>query len=444
MPKKRKLGGERGSDDDDDEEEYRESDEAESKDEDDDELIVEEKKKVKVEADAMERNRNRKRMRKNNDIMSDDDEAGANPRKTDSGGYAHTLASKLRISKANRGNVPWNKSKKRSAADKAKISEGVRARNRAVLLEKLEKLGLTEEEWLEKKKQIKYLREKLRKAKLTNQLKEISENEQKLNAAISETTVEVDGNNAVNKMNKPVDTENKYARKVMMLKVKQVKPPGAAAPGAETAKRSSKKRKKVAAAQPIVPNGIPSSVAAAVPGAMLPAMFARDINWTYHPFDSSESDSPYDSTCPKGGPGGLICCTDCTKSYSCFLTGSSKNLEEQRTRKVSNEVQELLGILTSARSKLNNALRGAKQQSVHGSAVFVPRQGPSGTKKKASSKAKQPAGQLSQLPEFSFQFGENPPALPDMSVAGVAQLPPMQNFGSEQEVLDASPETVAV
>lgn len=439
MPKKRNFGSEGNSDDDDDDdyEEYRESDGVESKDEDDAELVVEEKTKVKIEPDAKERARNRKRMRKNDAILSDNDETGANPRKTDSGGYAHTLASKLRISKANRGNVPWNKSKKRSAADKAKISEGVRARNRAVLLEKLEKLGLTEEEWLEKKKEIKYLREKLRKAKLTNQQKEITENEHKLNAAISETVVEDDGKSAVNRKKKPVDTENKYARKVMMSKVKQVKP---AASGAEPGNGSSRKRNKSAAAKPDVQNGIPSSVASAVPGAMLPAMFARDINWTYHPFDSSESDSPYDSTCPKGGPGGLICCEACTKSYSSFLTDSSKNLEEQRTRKVSNEVQELLGTLTSARSKLNNALRGAKQQSIHGSTKPVPRLGTAVTKKKA----KQPADQLPQLPEFSFQFGENPPTLPEMSAAGVAQLPPMQNFESEQQVLDASPEAVAV
>jgi hypothetical protein len=58
-------------------------------------------------------------------------------RKTNAGGYAHTNRSKEKISKANAGNVPWNKGKKRSSADKAKIKAGVQARNRAIKLEKL-------------------------------------------------------------------------------------------------------------------------------------------------------------------------------------------------------------------------------------------------------------------------------------------------------------------
>ena len=86
-------------------------------------------------------------------------------RKTAKGGYAHTNKSRARISKANKGNTPWNKGKNRSDAVKAKIAAGVRARNRAILLEKLKKMNMTEEEWLAKKKEIKYLRERVRKAK---------------------------------------------------------------------------------------------------------------------------------------------------------------------------------------------------------------------------------------------------------------------------------------
>lgn len=58
--------------------------------------------------------------------------------------------------------------KLRSEADKARISAGVRARNRAILLAKLEKLGISEDEWHEKQKQIKYLRERVRKARQKN------------------------------------------------------------------------------------------------------------------------------------------------------------------------------------------------------------------------------------------------------------------------------------
>lgn len=87
-------------------------------------------------------------------------------RLTVKGGYAHTKNSRMKISAANKGNTPWNKGKNRSETAKAKISAGVRARNHALLLVKLGKLGLTEEEWYQKKKQIKLLRERVRKAKL--------------------------------------------------------------------------------------------------------------------------------------------------------------------------------------------------------------------------------------------------------------------------------------
>jgi hypothetical protein len=89
-------------------------------------------------------------------------------RKTDKGGYAHTNRSRLAISKANTGNTPWNKGRNRSSADKAKIAAGVRARNRTVLLEKLKRLGLSEEEYARKRKEIKYLRERVRRAKVAN------------------------------------------------------------------------------------------------------------------------------------------------------------------------------------------------------------------------------------------------------------------------------------
>lgn len=102
-------------------------------------------------------------------VYERDDDKDALPtsaRKTAKGGYAHTNQSRARISKANKGNTPWNKGKNRSEAVKAKIAAGVQARNRAVLLEKLKKLGMAEEEWFAKKKEIKYLRERVRKAKI--------------------------------------------------------------------------------------------------------------------------------------------------------------------------------------------------------------------------------------------------------------------------------------
>jgi hypothetical protein len=122
---------------------------------------------------------------------SGDDEGDLIPsqaRLTEKGGYSHTSKSRLRISRANRGNTPWNKGQNRSNDVRAKISAGVRARNRAILLEKLKRLGMTEEEWIAKKKEIKYIRERLRRAKKANAHRQAEEAEKKLKEAIEMTT----------------------------------------------------------------------------------------------------------------------------------------------------------------------------------------------------------------------------------------------------------------
>lgn len=95
----------------------------------------------------------------------EEDHIPSHQRLTHKGGYAHTKTSRLKISQANSGNIPWNKGKNRTSGAKAKISAGVRARNHAVLLKKLEKLDMTEEEWMSSKRKIKLLRERVRKAR---------------------------------------------------------------------------------------------------------------------------------------------------------------------------------------------------------------------------------------------------------------------------------------
>jgi hypothetical protein len=134
----------------------------------------------------------RKPRRKYEDEHSEGDEEDdcipSQERLTDKGGYAHTSKSRLRISRANRGNTPWNKGRNRSNDVRAKISAGVRARNRAILLEKLKRLGMTEDEWFAKKKEIKYIRERLRRAKKANAHRQAEEAGLKLQEAIDMTT----------------------------------------------------------------------------------------------------------------------------------------------------------------------------------------------------------------------------------------------------------------
>jgi NUMOD3 motif len=135
--------------------------------------------------------RTKTRRKKSYDVTGPEDLLPSFARKTNRGGYAHTNRTKSKISQANTGNTPWNKGVNRSSADRAKIAAGVRARNRAILLEKLKRLGLSEEDWHAKKKEIKYLRERIRRAKLSKKRLEQAEAERNLQAIIDATTEKV-------------------------------------------------------------------------------------------------------------------------------------------------------------------------------------------------------------------------------------------------------------
>jgi hypothetical protein len=114
------------------------------------------------------------------DEGNEDEEAKpAAARLTAQGGYAHLDATRRKISIANRGNTPWNKGRNRSANDRAKIAVGVRARNRTILLAKLQDIGMTEEEWMSKKKELHVLRNKLFNTKKRRRLL-VEEREQKM------------------------------------------------------------------------------------------------------------------------------------------------------------------------------------------------------------------------------------------------------------------------
>jgi hypothetical protein len=89
------------------------------------------------------------------------------PLPTANGGYTHTLASKAKIGAANKGKTPWNKGRKRSEEDKARIAAGVRARNRENFLQKLKDMDTTEEEYEEKKKEERRIKDTERRSRRT-------------------------------------------------------------------------------------------------------------------------------------------------------------------------------------------------------------------------------------------------------------------------------------
>lgn len=281
----------------------------------------------------------RKRKRKSRIIYKDPsiDKLPSFARKTEAGGYAHTNKSKEKISKANSGNVPWNKGKKRSSADKARIKAGVQAHNRAIKLEKLKRLGMTEEEYDQKKKQIKYLRERVRRTNLANNKHEKAKAQKELQKAIDATT----------------DT----APKTVKLK---------------KAPKSKAGKAKATATAPPPPIVIPRNQTEE-------EVFKADFSWT--PLDVWNDGKTFDKACPSGGPGGLICCQECNKLYSSYLDKTLKEMEVQRTDKVGGELKELLTFLDKEKSGLERAANFARKK-----APPKPRINPTGVRRTATSK----------------------------------------------------------
>mmetsp|Transcript_2479 Transcript_2479/g.5956 ORF Transcript_2479/g.5956 Transcript_2479/m.5956 type:complete len:368 (+) Transcript_2479:342-1445(+) len=252
-----------------------------------------------------------KRRRKKVFVIDEEEEAKPTyTRKTNKGGYAHTNLSKSRISKANSGNKPWNFGKRRSSADKAKIAAGVRARNRTILLQKLKRLGMTEEEYMLKKKEIKYLRERIRRAKLANKNHRDKKLEKKLQDVIDSTNVK----------NVTLDEKEEETQ---------------ATPEEE------KKEEKVVEAQ------VDRSA----------EIFSKDITWRPLPEETSE-----DESCPTGGPGGLICCESCSTKFNLSLTRTSEDVESHRMIKESGEVTEILGFLAQKKTELKEAVNAASKK----------------------------------------------------------------------------------
>lgn len=90
-------------------------------------------------------------MDKNGASASTETDVADVPLPTENGGYTHTQASKAKISAANKGKTPWNKGRTRSPEERARIAEGVRAKNRERFQEKLKSMNMTEAEWEEQK-----------------------------------------------------------------------------------------------------------------------------------------------------------------------------------------------------------------------------------------------------------------------------------------------------
>jgi hypothetical protein len=93
-----------------------------------------------------------------------------------------------------------------------------------------------------------------------------------------------------------------------------------------------------------------------------PPHFFKDVNWTPHTYDAAELS--FAVGCPRGGPGGLICCESCTAQYSNFLSRTIQDIEQQKAAKMGGEMTELLGFLSSAKKLLGQSVRVARRKPV--------------------------------------------------------------------------------
>ena len=96
------------------------------------------------------------------------------------------------------------------------------------------------------------------------------------------------------------------------------------------------------------------------------AMFTREIHWTPHPFDINSEEGTaavsYESICPVGGPGGLICCEVCAATYSKYMSGTYKDIQEQKTSKLAGELKQLVEFTGNAKKQLKQTVRAARKK----------------------------------------------------------------------------------
>lgn len=221
---------------------------------------------------------------------------------------------------------------------------------------------MTEEQWYEKKKQIKYLRERVRRAKKAKNEQVALELGQLLQAAVDETEGKGTGASTTSTSKTAKTTSSKAKPAKATDKEKEV-PVQQQKQQPEVVMKKAKSPT-VRTQQPMLP-----------PPPPLPpyhqtgrGIFTQDVQWTSHVFDLKGKDGKfaYQMSCPTGGPGGLICCDQCTKAYSNYMSNSTKNIEEQKSQNVCQEVTDIVQFLDDAKSKLDKAVKLVQQRTGRG------------------------------------------------------------------------------
>jgi hypothetical protein len=310
-------------------------------------------------------------------------------RLTENGGYLHTKQSRMKISQANQGKSPWNKGKERTNIAKAKISAGVRARNYEILQQKLKILNITEHEWYTKKKQIKLLRERVRKAKLAaknyeqeqNQLKQLQQqleinenNNDKSNNNNNDLTSNIDvadtipSSHDVQELQRHRLADNSIEESTLIDScVTQVDVVETATTDNST---SIKNEDLPLVDQEVSPPPTTNQTPRINNNNNDPrtsdkykniSMFHRDIEWSPSELDI---DNNNETLCPNNGPGGMICCQDCMIRYTKFMTSTVQTLQRHATMKIGKEVEELYNDVTDMKQQLIQSMKVTRRKPI--------------------------------------------------------------------------------
>jgi hypothetical protein len=261
-------------------------------------------------------------------IVIDDEEEklSSEQRKTTRGGYWMKGSQRAKIGAANKGNIPWNRGKHRSSADRARIAAGVRARNHTILLQKLERLGMTEDEWNKTKSKIKYIRESIRNGRQKN--KGISEDRYL---------------KSLHGYHKGGEHSDKHRHVTVVDNIIHVP--------AEGDNDKEDEAKDLDPHLPPEPKEDPR----------IRAIFPKQVEWKPLAFSDFNLLVSYEGTCPSGGPGGLICCEACSERYNNFLGSTMDNLETQRLKHETDEVKELSQYLEGTQNDLIHTIDKARK-----------------------------------------------------------------------------------
>ena len=92
------------------------------------------------------------------------------------------------------------------------------------------------------------------------------------------------------------------------------------------------------------------------------SMFVPEILWSPHPFVDEDTEVAFNNVCPTGGPGGLICCSVCTATYSKYLSATFQDVERQANSRMAREVEELISLTSASKGRLGQVNRAARKK----------------------------------------------------------------------------------